>query len=159
MHLYRITKGDFANIDWQAVRQHVHSKIGVLQDELLFLRDVPGFRALINPDNVIRKNDNVILCQFWIDPDDYKKKHFRRGGRYCNYKCPCNRKIVNNPRRFNYLTKWERNVLFEFFRSLGSPWINLRGVWIEQERGLVTVHFKVNNYGPFWKEKQNPLQR
>lgn len=151
MPLYRINKSHFPIINWRAVKQHVHSKMEFLEAEISALRDVPGLSVAINPDDVLR-NDKTIVCQFWIDPDDYKRKHFHRLRRCRSYDCPCQRKIVGNPRRFNYLNRGERDILFKLFRSVRKPWINLRGIWVKQESGLVTVYFKVNDYEPFLLE-------
>lgn len=149
MPLYRITKSDFSRIDWPAVKKHVHSKREFIESELAGLISLPGWQALINPENMLR--ENVTICQLWIDPDDYKRQHSHRQRRYRSYDCPCQREVVENPKRFNRLTKSERQAIFDAFRPLRAPWINLKSVWIKEQshNGLVTLHFKVNDYEPF----------
>lgn len=149
MPLYRITRSDFSRIDWPAVREHVHSKREFIELELDKLMSRPGWQALINPENVVRKN--AIVCQLWIDPDDYKRQHLHQERRYRGNDCPCRREIVENPKRFNRLIKSERQAIFDAFKPLQAPWINLKPVWITDQstNGLVTLHFKVGDYEPF----------
>jgi len=139
MPIYKIGRDDFPLIDWQKIKAHLQRVYEFVETDIsLFTGGSASWFSEVDSQWTDHKPSTVIICQFWL-----------------NHEVRRQRPKLDNPTRAGFIMRHEKEFIRNFLNSITNKyWLNLKAVWYypECKDGIITIHFKVNDYEPFLKK-------